>query len=180
MPPLHPLRLPLLSLWLLTAACSTPISPYSPLDDFEEEPDERPEAGATPTRDAGVRDAGVRDAGAADSGAGASADCSRIALTEVFGSFVDGDCASRVAQACAAPGQPTQSAVNQRLANAASRCGAPSDSAIAVVFGRTGCPSDYGYNRALRGRIWSCIESELDDWRLACMPRCALAGSLAR
>lgn len=183
MPSLASLCAPLVSLCLLTAACSTPISPYSPLEDFDEEEDDSPDGDTVPVRDAGARDAGARDAGARDAGArdagAGSADCSRIALTEIFGSFLDGDCASRTAQACAGPGQPTQTAVNQRLASAASRCGAPADSPIAVIF-RAGCPASYGYNRALRGRVWECIERELDGWRLACTPTCALAGSLAR
>ena len=185
MPSLASLCAPLVLLCLLTAGCSTPISPYSPLEDFDEEDDELPDGGVVPTRDAGARDAGARDAGSRDAGArdaavGAGADCTRIAQTEVFGSFVDGDCVSRTAQACAGPGQPTQAAVNQRLANAASRCGAPLDSSIAVIFGRTGCPSNYGYNRALQGRTWACIERELDSWRLSCAPACALTGPLAR
>ncbi|HTU61414.1 MAG TPA: hypothetical protein VMF89_23325, partial [Polyangiales bacterium] len=176
-PSLHPLRVLLLSLGLQSAACSTPISPYSPLEDFEED-DVPADAGVAPARDAGGDAGGVGVP--ADSGTSSNAMCARITTTSAFGSLFDDDCASRTAQACAGPGQDVQAAVNQRLANVASRCGAPLNSAIGVVFGRAGCPSNYGYDSALRGRIWSCIESELESWRLGCTPTCALAGSLVR
>jgi hypothetical protein len=175
--PLLSLRASLFSLCLLVGACSTPISPYSPLEDEDEDQDELPVLDAG--RDAGVRDAG-RDAGPHDAGTSASPNCARIARADYYLSLVDDDCSSRTARACAAPGQSPQPAVNQVLMNLAVRCGVPASASLGVGFNPAGCPTHIGASADLRGRIAQCIERELESWRLACTLSCAGTGAFIR
>jgi hypothetical protein len=166
-----------LALGAFGTACSTPISPNSPL---EEEDDESPlDAGlGGTTRDAGTSTR--RDAGAV---AGSSGQCARVPLNGVFGSLFDDGCAARVPQPCATrSGQIVQQAVNQWLTDLATKCGVRSDAAIGVAFNRSGCPTSYGYSdQTLRGTmVASCLQTSLESQRLACTPSCALMGSLSR
>jgi hypothetical protein len=176
--PLLSPRVSLSSLCLLVAACSTPISPYSPLEDEDEDQDELPVLDAG--RDAGAKDAGPRDAGSSDAGVSGSPNCARIARADYYVSLIDDDCSSRTARACAAPGQSPQSAVNQVLMNLAVRCGAPANASLGVGFNPAGCPTYVGATADLRGRITQCIQGELESWRLACTLSCAGTGTFIR
>lgn len=175
MSPLLSLRALLFSLCSLVAACSTPISPYSALDDEDDDQDELPVPDAG--RDAGTRDAGPTDAGPREGGASGSPDCARIARADYYLSLIDDDCSSRTARACGAPGQSPQPAVNQLLMNLAVRCGVPANASLGVGFNRAGCPTHLGASADLRGRIAQCIEGELESWRLACTLSCAATGA---
>jgi hypothetical protein len=175
--PLLWLRVSLVPLCLLVAACSTPISPYSPLEDEDEADDELPiDAGSDAGSDAGARDAGLRDAGGGDASTGGN--CGRIPNADFIGSLLDGDCASRPAKTCAASGQSPQVVINRLLADTVARCGGSPSSGFGVSFGPMGCPMFYG--TSLSGRISDCIQADLETWRLACRLNCAVTGALAR
>lgn len=171
----------LLALSASAAACSTPISPYSPIEDDDEE--ETPDSGVGGT----VRDAGSpgrSDAGTTSPTAGSNNECARVPVTGgVFGSLFDDGCASRRAESCATrTGQVVQQLVNQWLTDIVSKCGVSATTSLGVTFNRSGCPNFYAYNDpTLRnGAAATCVENELNNRRLACTPGCALAGPISR
>jgi hypothetical protein len=184
---LHPRLLTLLL--LVCAACSTPISPYSQIDD---EADNEPTFdAATPLPDAGsvTRDAGsvMRDAGSATRDAGpapgvdlGSAACMRVPSQGVASLLVD-DCATRAAVSCKASGQTQQQTVNQYLSDLARECKSPSGVTLGVVYSANGCPTQFRYDDVrVLGQVSTCLQFALEDQRIGCSLTCALVTTSAR